>query len=521
MAEPEYSTTPDRDLRRRPRGDYAWIALGTIVMGAVVVYLWRPAARLDFYFDEMWRIEQVRSPDPVGAYLDGPAPIPPGWVTSLSALFEVFPARRPSLRLAAAIVGVPAGVLFIVTLRRLLERSFDRPRAWAAATLGGAMTFATPGLALHMTYFNNYMADVAVAVSIIWALVAIDDDPSAPAPWWALLVIAVVAPWFAQGALFLVPGAAIIVFLHRRANPKLAAAVAVSAAVSTSVVAWFFLRPVANGATLTDFWKPETPAIGLRDFLQRFVDSMNEAVSPTWTDGRPVAVLAVFGFAVLGAIVVQRAWVWWLPLFLLAQLLAVATSVATGWPATFVRNNSSFQILVAALAPLGIAVAIVGSVEWVRNRTHSVAAAAACAGALVVAVTLAWLPRTIVANAASTAVFARGLSDDATFIAANAGPGDLAVAYHLSGPYLRDRLLNFDDVAPGLRVIDEAREGRGAMTDLDPWTTTDTGTIWCLVPFEAGPDATAASCQLRDSDWEPVAVTTGQRATIVELQRER
>lgn len=183
---------------------------------------------------------------------------------------------------------------------------------------------------------------------------------------------------------------------------------------------------------------------------------MNEAVSPTWTDGRPVAVLAVFGFAVLGAIVVQRAWVWWLPLFLLAQLLAVATSVATGWPATFVRNNSSFQILVAALAPLGIAVAIVGSVEWVRNRTHSVAAAAACAGALVVAVTLAWLPRTIVANAASTAVFARDLSDDATFIAANAGP-----------------------------------------------------------------DATAASCQLRDSDWEPVAVTTGQRATIVELQRER
>jgi len=55
MAEPEYSTTPDRELRRRPSGDYAWIALGTIVMGAV------------------------------GAYLDGPAPI--RWVTSLSAPF--------------------------------------------------------------------------------------------------------------------------------------------------------------------------------------------------------------------------------------------------------------------------------------------------------------------------------------------------------------------------------------------------------------------------------------------------
>ena len=85
---------------------------------------------------------------------------------------------------------------------------------------------------------------------------AIDDDPNAPAPWWALLVIAVVAPWFAQDARFLVPGAAIIVFLHRRANPKLAAAVAVSAAMSTAAVAWFFLRPVANGATLTDFWNP-------------------------------------------------------------------------------------------------------------------------------------------------------------------------------------------------------------------------------------------------------------------------
>ncbi len=110
--------TPDRKLRRRPLGDDAWVALGTIVMGAIVVYLWRPAARLDFYFDEMWRVEQVRSPDPVGAYLDGPAPIPPGWVTSLSALFDVLPARRPSLRLAAVSVGITAGVVFIVTLRR-------------------------------------------------------------------------------------------------------------------------------------------------------------------------------------------------------------------------------------------------------------------------------------------------------------------------------------------------------------------------------------------------------------------
>ena len=490
-------------------------------MGAVVVYLWRPAARLDFYFDEMWRIEQVRSPDPVGAYLDGPAPIPPGWVISLSALFEVFPARRPSLRLAAASVGVPSGVLFIVTLRRLLERSFDRPRAWAAATMGGAMTFATPGLALHMTYFNNYMADVAVAVSIIWVLVALDDDPNAAAPWWALFVVAVMAPWFALGALFLLPGAAIIVFLHRRANPKLAAAAAMSTLVSTVIAGWFFLRPVANGATLSDFWKPETPAIGIRDFLHRYVDSMNEAVSPTWTDGRPVAVIAIIGFAALGGVVLHRAWVWWLPLFLLAQLLAVATSVATGWPATFVRNNSSFQILVAALAPLGIAVAIVGTVEWVKHRTHSLAAAATCAGTLVVVVALAWLPRSIAANAASTEVFARGLSDDATFIASNARPGDLAVAYHLNGPYLRDRLSNFDDVAPGVRVIDEAREGSNVGTDLDRWVDADTTTIWCLIPFEAGPDATAASCRPLAPDWSPVAVTTGERATIVELQRER
>jgi len=43
MAEPEYSTTPDRELRRRPSGDYAWIALGTIVMGAVGAYLDGPA----------------------------------------------------------------------------------------------------------------------------------------------------------------------------------------------------------------------------------------------------------------------------------------------------------------------------------------------------------------------------------------------------------------------------------------------------------------------------------------------
>ncbi len=130
-------------------------------------------------------------------------------------------------------------------------------------------------------------------------------------------------------------------------------------------------------------------------------------------------------------------------------------------------------------------------------------------------------PGSLAANAASTEVFARGLSDDATFIASNARPGDLAVGYHLSGPYLRDRLSNFDDVAPGVSVIHEAREGSNVVTDLDRWVDADTTTIWCLIPFEAGPDATAASCRPRAPDWSPVAVTTGERATIVELQRAR
>ena len=145
------------------------------------------------------RVEQVRSSTPISAYLDGPAPIPPGWVLALWSVFEVVPPRRPLLRAGAAIFAVPTAIALALTLRTMLRRLLDDLSASIVAVGATVMALTTTAIAVHAVYFNNYLADLAVAAAMLLLLVRIDleraDDTTT---WVAVVVLATVAPWFAQ-----------------------------------------------------------------------------------------------------------------------------------------------------------------------------------------------------------------------------------------------------------------------------------------------------------------------------------
>jgi hypothetical protein len=489
---------------------------GTIAAIAVAV-LAAPAIRLDFFFDEMWRVEQVRSDNPLRAYLDGPAPIPPGWVVSLWSVFEVLPPRRPLLRIAAAAFAIPAAVALALALRTMLRRVLDELGASIVAIGSATLVVTTTAIAVHAVYFNNYLADLAVAATLLLLLARIDlDRADDTATWSALVVLAAVAPWLAQSALFLVPVAAFIVFGHRHLRPRHALAGAGARVVSTAVVGFGFVLPVARNGTIEDYWITETPRAGVAEVIRRFGSSFVDGAYPGWVDGHPVLTVVALAATAAGLAILQRCWRWWLPLALGAQAVALVASVAVTWPTTFVRVNTGFQMMFYVAAPVAAITATVVLLQRLAARTH-LAAAVLVGAALAAGVALAWWPYEVRRNSASTGVYARGLSDDLQLVAEQATPGDLVVAYHLSGPYVRDRLLNDDAVAPRIAVLDEADDPM-VLDDLADRLPAGTDTVWCVVPYEAGPDVSGRACDL-DATWGETLSVRLTRAAIVRLDR--
>ncbi len=97
----------------------------------------------------------------------------------------------------------------------------------------------------------------------------------------------------------------------------------------------------------------------------------------------------------------------------------------------------------------------------------------------------------------------------------SARPDDLVVAYHLSGPYVRNRLVD-DRVAPAVTIVDQARQ---TVDQLDEFVDAETGSVWCVIPYDAGPDASSEACRI-DDDWIEGLRMNGSRAAIVRLDRQ-
>ena len=210
MSDEECPTGCELQARRTDRRFAVLSFVGVVAIGtaALVLYLFLPAARIDYYFDEMWRADEIRSSNPLRAYLDGPAPLPPGWVLSLGGIFQLVPARHVLVRAAAVVWAIPAAIFLALTIRRLFRQVMSASTASSVGGGAAVLTIATTAFAAHAVYLNNYLADLAIAAAIIWVVVEIDTDPDHPRPLWtAAIGVGLLAPWIGQGALFLLPGA--------------------------------------------------------------------------------------------------------------------------------------------------------------------------------------------------------------------------------------------------------------------------------------------------------------------------
>ena len=500
---------------RRPAGP-ALVGVVGLATAALVLYLYLPAARIDYYFDEMWRAEEIRSSNPLRAYLDGPAPLPPGWVLSLGGIFKLVPARHSFVRAAAVVWAIPAAILLALTIRQLFRRVMSASMASAVGGGAAVVTIATTAFAAHAVYLNNYLADLTIAAAIIWVVVGIDTDPDhSRSHWTAAIVIGVLAPWLGQGALFLLPGAVIILALRRSVRPRAANAALVGSLLSCAVVAILFIRPVSsnNNEYLNDFWSGETSSIGWWNLARRLGETFVDSAYPSWAQ-QGVLLWCALATTVVGVALLQQRWRWWLPWYVSAQTFALLASFFAGWPVTFVRVNASFQVLLLAAAPVAVAVGVAKISMSPRDRRVGVAVAVA----LAVLVSWAWLPRWLASDSTNTAVFGRGLSDDLDLVARGVEPTDLVAAYHFSGPYVRDRLDNSADVPDAVTVVDEWREGPFTQVSLGSLVEPDTSAVWCVVPFDAGADVTNSACDLGDG-WVETDRTRTSRATIVRIER--
>ncbi len=148
------------------------------------------------------------------------------------------------------------------------------------------------------------------------------------------------------------------------------------------MVALAFVLPVARRGTIEDYWAPETPSAGLGELLRRFATTFVDAAYPPWVGDRPALLVAGLTLTVVGLVILQRRWRWWIPLYVSAQAFALVAGFVVTWPVTFVRVNGGFQVLVYAAAPVAVAFGIATLVREVATRSQSRAAAAAVAAAL-------------------------------------------------------------------------------------------------------------------------------------------
>ena len=113
---------------------FLWGTLAVLVVLTAVMLgvLARPALRLEYFFDEAWRADMIRTPWTLARYRLHDTPIPPGWLAGMWAIFAVLPSKRPIVRLVALMPYFVAVGFGFDAMRRLLRTrtTSDRQYFW-------------------------------------------------------------------------------------------------------------------------------------------------------------------------------------------------------------------------------------------------------------------------------------------------------------------------------------------------------------------------------------------------------
>ena len=511
------------------------LLVGLLAAGLTVAFAW-PALRLDYYFDEIWRAAMVRDRWSFHDYFRHDTPIPPGWLVAMWAITSVVTPRRAGLRLLGLAPAVATAVLAAVFLLRAGRRgagSIDgrnqrhgrhgraaiRSSVFAGAG-AGLVVMAMPGYAQLCTYFNNYYVDVLVGLGIV----VLTDRSLIAEPTkrvdLGLLGLAVVAPWFAQSGVFLAVPAIVVLVRHRPGSraDRVRSCVPFVVVLSISSAACYlgFLRRVGTTASIRTFWAGESVRqLGLRRLLGRIGTTYVDFVAPRSPRDSVIVGVVVIVATFAGVVALSRRISGWAIIAVAPPMVAIVASYAAGWPATVVRTNAAAFFPLALSTGYGTLISIDAAVRALtRRRGVAVRAAALFAASSALAVGI-W-PREVLQASTNHDVFGRGLTDDLAWIVTAAHSHDVVVGYQsMTVFYLENSLRG--SAAPGITILSERELGQALYADTltaETLGAAPTADVWCVVPYDVGPDQSALACRLNPVTWTKVDEHRGERADI-------
>jgi hypothetical protein len=193
---------------------------------------------------------------------------------------------------------------------------------------------------------------------------------------------------------------------------------------------------------------------------------------------------------------------------LLASCLftAGAASFVGAWPFGLIRMNFAFFWLPHLAISLAIVTVLPTVFEMIpRGRAVVIGMCA-----------LALIPTS--AEAPAPWLFARGIEDDLAIIAQTPAERNIVLSYHFMSYfypeyYLEQRV----DSKKRFRILPERRGDRSLFTDLSAklaGLATDGDAIWCLIPYELGPEVSQA-CRLDAPLFAKFSDVMGKRAHVM------
>lgn len=490
----------------------AWIVGMGVVAGVIVCFVASPHLRPEFYFDEAWRADLIRTAHPLARYRTNNTPIPPMWIGAMRTTSLVAPDGFLGLRLQNTVydiaLPIAAGLLAGFTVGWA-----NRVRAIAAGFAAAVVTAILLVVGGSGLYLNDYAFQALLVALAVLACALADRTGRGRviagtaivvlplATLGGLVVLPVLSVWWVVGDGRPTDRSA---WLRRLVVP------AVSLAIALTLYLWLY-RPQIDGE-LSNFWANELLRDGTRGIWDVLVDIPRSiainVVPPKYESFRNVGTgLAVIVLAIAGFPTLAKAWRWLPWVVGTSWPIAIVLSIVGGWPATFVRVNLPFAWLWYLTAVVGI-----GTLVGRLHRHAATAAFAACA-VLAIALVPARTP-------ASTATYARGLYRDLDVVAASPYAHNVVLSYHwMSHFYVDDELENLSGEGDRFTVVREVNgdDELYSATDLAildaGWQPGDA--VWCVVVYEIGPEASERACHVTLPGLTKQYTERLERATII------
>lgn len=530
-----HTATPVRAARTRRAGGRRALSLIVpvlLVAAAAVIALTQAgsrALRVEPYFDEMWRIDMIRTAHPFDHILPGVTPLPPGWVYLYRALGPAIGTDAGGYRVVAMLLWAASMAAVFVLLRELgRPLRVSRPASTVASVTAAAAALALTvlPLATNLTgYFNQYLFDVTYAAALVTCCVLIGRRRFA---FPAFLVLAAASPLFVISPLALLPGTFVAACwwawtndARRRLARVCALVVAGAVSAVAALVVYLGLYEGLTNRGLEGFWHDELlrnaggdPLLLGRSLDLLRVGVLGNAVAPDsawWVVGSVALVLA---FAV-GVVTASRRWPWFGVVLASGWATTVVGAAVTTGPVTPVRVTLGFYWLIYVTIALGC----FHGIAWLVGamRAPAVAQVVAVAFVLVVVMVASWPHH----EGATGDTFAQGLLHDLDVVADSPTHDNLVLTYHyMANVYTHDRLANRgspdrDYVLVGRTTPDDARLFDPARVDaLVNRALPDGGTLWCVIPYAAGPEDGGKACPVPPGARQ-VVKSTGHMAAVL------